>query len=443
LLDVRAYGAKGDGATDDTAAIQHAIDACPAGGTVRIPEGVYESNPIFLKSHLTLVLDKGAVLHGLPDRSQYPILPAYAKDRTGKEALLSGWEGGVFPTNASLLTALYVTDAHIVGEGIVDCGASRSTWWVDWKNPVDGAYRAKGIYFAQCDGVGVHGILLRDTPSWSLHPFFCKNVDYIEMRVENPKDSPNTDGCDPDSCDGVRILGVDFSVGDDCIAIKSGKFDLGMTYRTPSENIHIRNCRMADGHGAVVLGSEMSGGIRNLEVRNCLFVGTDRGLRIKTRRGRGRSAVIDGVAFENIRMDGVLTPFVINMYYFCDADGKTPYVWSKDPLPVDERTPRLGRFTFYNIVCTGAQVAAGFFYGLPEQPIGAVELEQVHVSFAKNAEAGFPAMMSNLETMKKHGLFFRFVDAVRMRDVRLSGQDGPEAVYTDVGTVESDRAMDI
>jgi len=263
------------------------------------------------------------------------------------------------------------------------------------------------------------------------------------MRVENPKDSPNTDGCDPDSCDGVRILGVDFSVGDDCIAIKSGKFELGMTYRTPSKNIRIRNCRMADGHGGVVLGSEMSGGIQNLEVKNCLFVGTDRGLRIKTRRGRGVSAVIDDVTFENIRMDGVLTPFVINMYYYCDDDGKTPYVWSKDPLPIDERTPRLGRFTFRDVVCTGAQVAAGFFYGLPEQPIGAVTLERVSVTFAAEAEPGFPAMMSHLEPMKRHGWIFRFVDHVTMTDVRLAGQDGPEAVWSDVGVLKTDRAMDI
>ena len=126
---------------------------------------------------------------------------------------------------------------------------------------------------------------------------------------------------------------------------------------------------MAFGHGAVVLGSEISGGIKNISVTQCYFESTDRGLRIKTRRGRGKDSIIDEILFENIYMNNVLAPLTVNMFYFCDWDGKTEYVWSKEPLKLDERTPYIGRFKFKDIVCDNVHSAAGYFYGLPEQTI--------------------------------------------------------------------------
>ena len=126
---------------------------------------------------------------------------------------------------------------------------------------------------------------------------------------------------------------------------------------------------MAFGHGAVVLGSEISGGIKNISVTQCYFESTDRGLRIKTRRGRGKDSIIDEILFENIYMNNVLAPLTVNMFYFCDWDGKTEYVWSKEPLKLEERTPYIGRFKFKDIVCDNVHSAAGYFYGLPEQTI--------------------------------------------------------------------------
>lgn len=145
------------------------------------------------------------------------------------------------------------------------------------------------------------------------------------------------------SCNGVEIVGCKFSVGDDCCAIKSGKLYMGKTYKTPANNHTLRNNLFRNGHGAITLGSEMAGGVTSLSVSQCVFSHTDRGLRIKTRRGRGKDAIIDGVLFENIKMHNVLTPFVINMYYFCDPDGFTEYVRSRDAkkFPVDDRTPYL------------------------------------------------------------------------------------------------------
>ena len=180
------------------------------------------------------------------------------------------------------------------------------------------------------------------------------------------------------------------------------------------------------GHGAIVLGSEMSGGIKNITVSKCLFNQTDRGLRIKTRRGRGKDAIIDGIVFENIQMDDVLTPLVINMFYFCDPDGHTEYVYTKEKLPVDERTPYLGRFEFKNIDCKNVNVAAGTFYGLPEQPIKSINIENVNFHYSKNPKEGIPAMMDFLSPMKGKGLIFSYVDEVTIKNVKFDGLNDQE-----------------
>ena len=177
------------------------------------------------------------------------------------------------------------------------------------------------VFLERCEIAVLQGITVQNSPSWNLHPYFSDNLRFLDTKVLNPKDSPNTDGLDPESCKNVEITGVYFSLGDSCIAIKIGKIYMGATYKRPCENITIRQCCMRDGHGALTIGSEMAGGVKNLTVGDCMFLHTDRGLRIKTRRGRGKDAVIQGILFENITMDHVMTPFVINCFYFCDPDG--------------------------------------------------------------------------------------------------------------------------
>jgi len=299
-----------------------------------------------------------------------------------------------------------------------------------------GAWRPKGVFLSNSKHIGMQGVTVTNTPSWNLHPYFSSYIDFIDMKIISPKDSPNTDGCDPESCDYVNVIGVDFSVGDDCIAIKSGKFEMGMKYQKPTSNMTVRNCMMAYGHGAVVLGSEMSGGIKDLSVTQCYFKQTDRGLRIKTRRGRGKSGIIDGITFENIIMEDVLTPLVMNMYYFCDDDGKTPYVYSKDVHPVDDRTPYLGSFTFKHMTCMNVHAAAGFFYGLPEQPIESITLEDITFTYAENPTPEFPAMMSYIDKMKGEGLQFRFVNRVKLKDVKVVKPIGQSLVIENVKEFE-------
>ena len=257
------------------------------------------------------------------------------------------------------------------------------------------------------------------------------------MKLVNPKNSPNTDGCDPESCKNVDIIGVYFSVGDDCIAIKSGKIYMGRKHKKPSDNFNIRNCSMNFGHGAIVLGSEMSGGIKNIKVSRCLFNQTDRGLRIKTRRGRGKDAIIDGIVFENIKMTEVLTPLVINMFYYCDPDGHTEYVYTKEKLPVDDRTPYLGSFTFKDIDCYDVNVAAGTFFGLPEQPINSINIENMKFHYAENPQSGLAAMMDGLPPLKGKGLIFSYVDRVTIKDVEFIGLNDEKFEINQVSSFEN------
>jgi len=428
------FGAKGDGSTDDTTALQTAIFACPKDGRVRIEPGIYYVRPLILKSDMTLELCEGALLLGDTVPEHYPVWPGEITDpATGEKVQISSFEGTPMACHQSFISAHHARNIYIVGRGIIDGNAQNSEWWINPKERKVG--RPRLFFCNQCDGITFHGITGRNSAAWNFHPFFSSNISFYDMAVEAPKDSPNTDGTDPESCDKVNYIGVRFSVGDDAIAIKAGKMYMGMKYKTPATNHVIRNCLMEYAHGAVVLGSEMSGGIKDLTVNQCYFSHTDRGLRIKTRRGRGKYAVIDGVEFSNIKMDNVLTPLVINMYYFCDPDGKTEFVWSKEPHPVDDTTPYLGSFKFRDIQCTDCEWAAGFFYGLPEQPIGSVTLEDVSFTYKEDASSGYPAMMSFIDEHCKTGLYFNCVDKIVLRNVAMSGQNGDRIIAANVGEV--------
>ena len=189
---------------------------------------------------------------------------------------------------------------------------------------------------------------------------------------------------------------------------------------------------MQYGHGAVVLGSEMSGGIKNVFVERCFFEATDRGLRIKTRRGRGNTAVIDQIFVKNIQMEGVLTPFTLNSFYFCDPDGKTEYVRTKEKLPVDDRTPLIGSLEFENMQCKDAEVCAGFIYGLPEQKVKSLTFKNISIDFKEDAVADFPEMLEDQEKIAKTGFILRNIEKIQFSDVKVNGQIGEAFLVEDV-----------
>lgn len=434
-VNVRDFGAKGDGIANDTIACQSAINCLPANGRLYFPEGTYYIAPLCLKSHITIELDEKAVLLGSTDKADYPVIPGKMADMlNGRELHFGAFEGIAIPMYQSLLFAEYAKDITIVGRGVVDGHAPAGEWWLNVDNYT--IARPRLLFFNRCEEIHVHGITAKDAASWQLHPYFSKQVDFLDLDILAPKDSPNTDAIDPEACDIVNIIGCRFSVGDDCIAIKSGKMEIGKTFKQPANRHTITNCLMQFGHGAVTLGSEMAGGVTNLTVNRCIFRQTDRGLRIKTRRGRGKDAVIDGVLFENIEMDGVLTPIVINMWYnCCDPDRHSEYVWSREALPVDDRTPYLGKFTFRNMSCQNCEVAACYCDGLPEQPIGEIIVENINFTYSEHARPGKAASRDYLEDFCKAGMYFDNVGKLVIRNVTVEGADGEELIAHNIGEI--------
>lgn len=425
-LNVKDFGAQGDGQRDDTTSIQAAIYACPKDGRVLVPKGIYKITSLFLKSDLRLELQEGAVLSAITEREKFPVFPGLIESYDeSSEYNLGTWEGNPLDMFTAIITCVNVSNVMIYGKGTIDGCANHENWW---KNPKvrQIAWRPRQIFMNHCEHMTVQGICVKNSPSWNIHPYFSKHLKFIDLQILNPKNSPNTDGLDPESCEDVEIVGVYFSLGDDCIAIKSGKIYMGAKYKVPSKDLMIRQCCMRDGHGSITIGSEMAAGVINLTVKDCLFLHTDRGLRIKTRRGRGKDAIIDNVVFENIKMDHVMTPFVINSFYFCDPDGHTEYVRTKNALPVDERTPEIKKLAFKNITCENCHVAAAFFYGLPEKKIEKVEMKNITVTYAQNPIADVPAMMEEIEKKVRQGIYANNIQTLEIENVKIEGSETEE-----------------
>ncbi len=433
VLNVKALGAKADGVSDDTYYVQMAIDRCPDGGRVELDEGTYLVRPIVLKSGITLEIKKGAVLLGDTREESYPYVPARIY-KGGREEILASWEGEPFDCHQSFISAYGQKNIKVIGEGVINGNADNSSWWATPKGRK--VARPRLVFLNKCKNVVFHGVTCKNSASWNLHPFFSQNLRFYGLQVQNPYTGPNTDGLDPESCDKVDIIGCKFSVGDDCCAIKAGKLYMGKTYKTPASNHTLRNNLFENGHGAIVLGSEMSGGVKNLSVSQCVFKHTDRGLRIKTRRGRGKDGIIDGVVFENIKMINVITPLVINMYYYCDPDGHTEFVWSRDKSNrVDEGTPYLGRFLFRDIDCTDCECMAGYFDGLVEQPVKEITLENVRFSFKEDAKPFVPAMLEHVRQYCKEGLYVDNVESLVLKNVTFEGVAGEKIIRKNCGSV--------
>lgn len=432
LLNVRDFGARGDGKSEDTGFLQAAILSCPEDGTVLVPEGTYLTRPIFLKSHMSLWLEKGAVLLGDPDRRHYPILPGLTKATDGEDEYnLTSWEGNPETSFASLITAIGQEDFDIFGEGTLDGNASASDWWQEPKVKRI-AWRPNTVFLNHCKDVRLQSVTVRNSPSWTVHPYYTDHIAAYNIFIWNPSDSPNTDGFDPESCKDITLLGVRISVGDDCIAIKSGKYYMSEKHHKPAEDFLIRNSFLERGHGSVTIGSEAAGGCRNVEVTRCIFDGTDRGLRVKTRRGRGPKAVYDNINFHDLLMKNVHMPFTFNMFYFCDPDGHSLYVQDQNPRPVDEKTPEIGTVRAENITCSGVDACVLVAYGLPEKYIGEIIIRNIKASFLPK-EDRVPQqtiMMDNFEKMTGRSVYARNVKHLVLENVEIEGSEetGPEII---------------
>jgi polygalacturonase len=364
VVDVKSQGATGDGKTKDTAAIQKAINACAAGGggIVRFRDGTYLSGAVFLKSKVTLQLDERATLKGTQDPADY--LPEIA----------TRWEGIERKMPASLVNAIDAEDIAITGSGTID--GSGEYWWKKMVKHDEESRRNRPrlVEFLRCKRVKMKGVTLKDSPNWILHPIYCQDVTLDGLTILAPATgAPNTDGIDPDSCKGMTITRCTIDVGDDCIAVKSGKDADGRRVGKPCEDLVIEHCTMLHGHGGVAIGSEMSGGVRNVIIRDCTFTGTDRGVRLKTTRGRG--GVMENITYENIVMKDVPQAIEFTMQY---ASSKS----DNKPRPVDETTPSIRNIRIINVTATGSK-SAGSVVGLPESKLTDITLENVKIACEK------------------------------------------------------------
>ncbi len=323
-FDITRYGARPE--ADSSDAVRKAIAACSVagGGRVVVPPGIFLTGAIYLKSHVNLYIAEGATLRFSRDPKDYPVV-------------FTRWEGTECMNYSSLIYAFEQTGIAITGSGTLDGQADCDHWW-PWKGGVtcgahhDGpnalADRAALVAMAdkdipvkdrvfgpghylrpqfiqpyRCENVVIEGINIRNSPMWEVHPVLCSNVTVRNVNISTH--GPNNDGCDPESCRNVLIQGCTFDTGDDCIAIKSGRNRDGRRINAPCENLVIENCVMKDGHGGVSIGSEASGGVRNVFVRDCKMSSPhlERALRIKTNSYRG--GVIENISFRNVTVGEV------------------------------------------------------------------------------------------------------------------------------------------
>lgn len=398
-IDVTDLGAR-PGEADATDVLARAIEAVPAGGTLHIPAGRFVTGPLFLKSDMVLHLADGAELAARADRAGWPILPGRGADRR----VLGTWEGLPEACHAALVTALDCHGLVITGRGVIDGGGSRGDWWSWPKQTRDGARRARTVFLSRCRDVILSGVTIRNSPSWTVHPHLSEDLTFAALAIESPPDSPNTDGLNPESCRRVTVAGSRISVGDDCIAIKAGKRAPGIDdHLAPTCEVAIENCLLERGHGAVVLGSEMSGDITDVTVARCDFSGTDRGLRIKTRRGRG--GVVARIRMTGVTMHGVATPLAINAFYFCDTDGRSAAVQTRTPAALGPGTPQIGGILVEDVAAHDASLVGAAILGLPEAPVQRVTLRRFAVSFRQGATPGVPLMAEGVPALAGVPLF--------------------------------------
>ena len=426
-VSVEKFGGVGDGITLNTNAFAKAMDALAAkgGGTLIVPKGIWFTGPIVFRSNINMHLEKGAVILFSPDFNLYPIVETIFEglDTRRCQSPISGrnlvnvaitgqgsingygeawrplkknkvtasqWKkmigaGGVVKNNDTW----YPSESSFKGSQISDMNVPRQNLteqeWLEIKDFL----RPVMVSFIECKNVYLQGVLFENSPSWNLHPLMCENVILDGLFVRNPGYSQNGDGLDLESCRNSIIVNCTFDVGDDGICIKSGKDEPGRRRARPTENVIVDNCKVFQGHGGFVVGSEMSGGVRNISVKNCQFLGTDVGLRFKSTRGRG--GVVENIYISDIYMFNIETEsFLFDLYYGGKSAVETLEDGDVTPteeklLPVTEETPVFRNIFVKNLVSRNARRAM-LFNGLPEMKINNIQIEDINITAQYGAE---------------------------------------------------------
>ena len=455
------FGAKNDGDQLSSVAINKAIDACNSkgGGTVLIPEGFWLTDPIVIKSNVNLHISKGALLQFSDNYDDYPLVK-------------TSWEGLDAIRCQSPISATDATNIAITGGGIVDgagqvwrsvkkekltegqwtklvssggvVGKDLTTWYPSEKSMLGHTTKGAGniaagynlenvsqfkdylrpnmVRLTNCKKILLDGVTFQNSPAWNLHPMLCEHITLKNLTVRNPWYAQNGDGVDLESCRFGLIDNCTFDVGDDGICIKSGRDEEGRKRGVPTENVIVQNSTVFHGHGGFVIGSEMSGGVKNLYITNCNFLGTDVGLRFKTARGRG--GVVENIFVSDINMTNIPGEAILfDMYYM--AKDPVPKPGEKYELPVmkaeplNDGTPQFQNFYIRNVVCKGAETAI-MVRGLPEMSIKNINIENAVLQSNK----GFICIEGENINLKNVSLFTKDKTVMQIQNSTNVTMDG-------------------
>ncbi len=477
LLD---FGGNPDGVTLNTEAFAKAMQELSdkGGGTLVVPKGIWFTGPIVFASNIEMHLEKGALILFSPDKTRYPLVktifegletrrcqsPISGRDLeniaiTGEGSINGSGEawrplkkGKVSESHWKSVIASggvvrgddywFPSEGALKGNEMSDMNVPRQNMTEEEWLEIKDFLRPVMVSFIECKNVYLQGVLFENSPAWNIHPLMCENVIIDGIFARNPGYSQNGDGLDLESCKNSIIVNSLFDVGDDAICIKSGKDEEGRLRGRPTENVIVENCKVFQGHGGFVVGSEMSGGVKNISVKNCQFLGTDVGLRFKSNRGRG--GVVENIYISDIYMFNIVTDsFLFDLFYGGKsasealADGDiTPA--EEQAIPVTEETPVFRNIYVKDLVSRNARRAM-FFNGLPEMNIENINLENAFITARYGAEFSESKDISlkNVHVIPEEGAAYLFNNVKNFKAEGLAyavSNDAKVAKITGIGT---------
>ncbi len=460
-VSITDFGAQPGGQVLNTRAFADAIDAVSkkGGGKVIVPRGTWLTGPITLKSNIEINTEKGALVVFSTDKSLYPLVetnfegfdtwrcmsPVNGRnleniaitgngvfDGSGdawravkKEKLTeSQWKklvasGGIVGESGKIW---YPSQQFINGEKVAEMNVPRNLKTKAEFEKIKDFLRPVMISLISCQKVLIDGPTFQNSPAWNIHPLMCEDFTMRNATVRNPWYSQNGDGIDIESCKNSIIHDSNFDVGDDAICIKSGKDKEGRDRGIPNENLIVKNCIVFHGHGGVTVGSEMSGGVRNLHVSNCTFIGTDVGLRFKSNRGRG--GVVENIYISNVEMMNIPTQSIsFNLFYGgksvseeLEAGGNAAV---EQQFPVTDATPQFKNIFIRDVNCRGA-LQGIYLQGLPEMNLENIQLENIQM------EADYGMICTDAKNVQIKNLTLKtknrpVIDLINSKDVTIDG----------------------